>query len=367
MTPYLIKNDFLVYFLKTKYDSINFANKGSGIPHVKPEMFWNIEVPLPPLNEQKRIVEKLDKLLAKVEAAKERLDKIPGILRKYRQSVLHAAVTGELTKDWRKKNNKDFDWQKRLLKDISDLRLGKMLDKAKNKGTNTKYLRNINVRWFSFNLDDLADIKTTKEEKEKLDIKNGDLLVCEGGEPGRCAVWEGGRNNLTFQKAIHRVRAHKNISPKWIAYNLKNDADNRELEKYFTGTTIKHLTGKSLKLYEIQIPPLEEQKEIVNRVEKFLSKADEIEARYKKAKEHVDKLSQSILAKAFRGELVPQDPNDPPAFELLEKIKYEKLVTKENLIKKRRAGEPAEKLLERIKVEKETVEKKKKRPIKRHK
>jgi len=86
----------------------------------------------------------------------------------------------------------------------------------------------------------------------------------------------------------------------------------------------------------IDISPLEEQKEIKNRVEKLLSKADEIETRYLIAKEYVDKLSSSILAKAFRGELVPQDPSDPPASELLEKIKNEKMLDKENSNKNRR-------------------------------
>jgi len=106
LTPKVIDSRYIYNFLRTQYDKINTNNKGTGIPHVNPEIFWNIEFPLTPLNEQKRIVAKLDKLLSKVETAKARLDKIPQTLKRFRQSVLSAAVTGELTKEWREKNNK---------------------------------------------------------------------------------------------------------------------------------------------------------------------------------------------------------------------------------------------------------------------
>ena len=109
-----------------------------------------------------------------------------------------------------------------------------------------------------------------------------------------------------------------------MVYNLKVDAYTQKLNRLFTGSTIKHLTGRSLALYPITFPPIEEQKEIVKQVEKLFAWADKVEAHYQKAKEQVDKLTQSVLAKAFRGELVPQDPNDEPAEKLLERILKEK-------------------------------------------
>ncbi len=196
-----------------------------------------------------------------------------------------------------------------------------MLDKAKNVGNPTRYLRNLNVRWFSIELTDLALMRVTPEERDELSICDGDLLVCEGGEPGRCAVWNSGKTDIAFQKAIHRVRPNRNLLPYWLAFNIKNDAISGRLEDYFTGTTIKHLTGKSLAKYQFKLPTLSEQIEIVRRVEALFKIADQIEDRYKKARAFVDKLTQSILAKAFRGELVPQDPTDEPAPELLMKIK----------------------------------------------
>lgn len=182
-----------------------------------------------------------------------------------------------------------------------------MLDKKKNVGVPTRYLRNINVRWFGFDLNDLREIKATIEDREKLSLRHGDVLVCEGGEPGRAAVWENNTEGLIYQKALHRIRLKGNIQSKWLVYNLRVDADNKRLDSLFTGTTIKHLTGKSIAKYPIAIPPIEEQKEIIRRVEALFKIADQIEARYQRAKTHLDKLTQSILAKAFRGELVPTE------------------------------------------------------------
>jgi type I restriction enzyme S subunit len=137
-----------------------------------------------------------------------------------------------------------WDWT--FLSEIAESRLGKMLDKKKNVGVPTRYLRNINVRWFGFDLNDLQEIKATIEDREKLSLRHGDVLVCEGGEPCRGAVWENNTEGLIYQKALHRIRLKGNIQSKWLVYNLRVDADNKRLDSLFTGTTIKHLTGKSI-------------------------------------------------------------------------------------------------------------------------
>jgi type I restriction enzyme S subunit len=353
LTAIVIPAKFLEYFLRTAKPFIEQTSRGTGLQHINPKTFWPLSFPLPPLNEQKRIVSKLDVIIPRIEAVKQRLEKVPNILKLFRQSVLTAAVTGKLTEKWRKEHpemrntevlsdktikliNKSkyikewgnfevpYTWLCAYLGEIADLRLGKMLDGSKNKGEKIKYLRNVNVRWFKFDLSDLKEIKITKTEKEILSIKNGDIFICEGGEPGRAAVWKNGENSMTFQKALHRVRFRIPFESDFLVYNLKVDAYTQKLNRLFTGSTIKHLTGRSLALYPITFPPLEEQKEIVKQVEKLFAWADKVEAHYQKAKEQVDKLTQSVLAKAFRGELVPQDPNDEPAEKLLERILKEK-------------------------------------------
>jgi type I restriction enzyme S subunit len=359
LTPIYVNSKYLFRFLQSQYDYINSNPRGTGIPHVDPNIFWNINFPVAPSREQERIVVKLEKLLAKVDNCKERLAKIPLILKRFRQAIIAAACSGALTMDWRKENSdlisevnllsvnktktkrKEFDqpeyfigiwqdheipetWKWVLLSDVAESRLGKMLDKKKNTGHPTKYLRNVNVRWFSFELSDLLEIKASKDELQKLSLEKGDVLVCEGGEPGRAAVWNDDIKGIIYQKAIHRIRLKGNILPQWLVLNLKNDSNNKKIENLFTGTTIKHLTGQSIAKYPFSVPPLKEQNEIVRRVESLFALADQIEARYQNARNHVDHLAQSILAKAFRGELVPQDPNDPPASELLKQIQAER-------------------------------------------
>ena len=111
-------------------------------------------------------------------------------------------------------------WAEATIGDIADTRLGKMLDAAKNKGQPVPYLRNVNVRWGDFDLSDLQEMKVTDDEFAALAVRNGDLFVCEGGEPGRCAVWRGGPQRLVFQKALHRVRTLEGIEPAYAAQFL---------------------------------------------------------------------------------------------------------------------------------------------------
>lgn len=294
---------------------------------------------VPPVAEQTRIAQKLDELLAQVDTLKARIDAIPALLKRFRQSVLAAAVSGRLTEEWRASletyTHPDGDdwkwppipqsWQVKRYPEIVESRLGKMLDKAKNTGNLTKYLGNINVRWFDFNLTDVQEIRVSDTEREELTIKKGDVLICEGGEPGRCAIWDDRVDDqIIFQKAIHRARVTEVLMPEWLAFNLKHDAESMVLEQLFTGTTIKHLTGKALNKYPLRIPPLTEQAEIVRRVEQLFAFADQLEAKVATAQARIDRLTQSILAKAFRGELVPQDPNDEPASVLLERIQAQR-------------------------------------------
>jgi len=346
-----IVSKMIYYFLSSEAGYKGIQKAVAGV-HLTQGRAKGILFPLPPLNEQKRIVAKVDAIMPRIDSAKERLEKIPAILKRFRQSVLTAAVTGKLTEKWREEHPetesaevlldeklrmrkqyyasywKDFEipqrWICALLKNIADLRLGKMLDGSKNKGISMRYLRNINVRWFGFDLESLKEIRITQAEKESLSIKTGDVFVCEGGEPGRSAVWKAKENNMTFQKALHRVRMKISFLPDLLVYNLKVDADTKKLDELFTGSTIKHFTGRSLAVYPVAIPPLEEQKEIVRQVDKLFALADKVEEHYQKAWARVDALSQSVLAKAFRGELVPQDPDDEPAEKLLQRIREEK-------------------------------------------
>ena len=145
---------------------------------------------------------------------------------------------------------------------LGEARLGKMLDVAKNKGDFRPYLRNINVRWGRFNLSDVLQMRIQEHELSKVSVRKGDLVICEGGEPGRAAVWSG-EEEFVIQKALHRFRCNEHVLPEYILFCLEHDYFSGRLSRYFTGATIKHLTGRALAEYTIPLPPVDEQKRIL--------------------------------------------------------------------------------------------------------
>lgn len=157
-------------------------------------------------------------------------------------------------------------WVETTIGDVTTTKLGKMLDATKNKGEPVAYLRNVNVRWGAFDLSDLLEMRATAEEREELAVRDGDLFVCEGGEPGRCAVWRGGERDLVFQKAIHRVRPLDAVDADYIAAFFTHLAAVDGLSHQFTGTTIKHLPQVALQRITVPLPPVDEQRRIVAKL-----------------------------------------------------------------------------------------------------
>ncbi|WP_316157942.1 restriction endonuclease subunit S [Cupriavidus sp. BIC8F] len=149
---------------------------------------------------------------------------------------------------------------------IGESRLGKMLDKAKNSGASYPYLRNTNVQWNRFELDDIKLIQLEEYELDEYRLQSGDLLICEGGEPGRCAIWREQAEEMYFQKALHRFRALGGVRAEFIALCLEADAKSGRLADYFTGATIKHFAGQELARYCLPLPPVAEQERIISRV-----------------------------------------------------------------------------------------------------
>ena len=160
-------------------------------------------------------------------------------------------------------------WETVKLGDVTDSCLGKMLDQSKNKGTPQPYLANVNVRWGSFDLDDLSEMRFEEHEQERYGLKYGDLVVCEGGEPGRCAIWKDEIPNMKIQKALHRVRVHDDMDYHYLFYWFLLAGKHGALDQYFTGATIKHMPGDKLKTIEIEKPPLPVQKRIADTLSAY--------------------------------------------------------------------------------------------------
>jgi type I restriction enzyme, S subunit len=177
------------------------------------------------------------------------------------------------------------------LGDLAEHRLGKMLDKAKNTGVPRRYLRNPNVRWFDVDLSDLQEILVEERDVHKYELRYGDVIICEGGEAGRAALWKDEAEGIIFQKAIHRVRVGPKLDARFLIHRLMFDYFNGGLDDYYTGATIKHFTGQDLARYEIPLPPLNEQR----RIAAILDKADELRRKRKRAVDLLDSLAQSIF------------------------------------------------------------------------
>ena len=154
------------------------------------------------------------------------------------------------------------EWPTVRLGNYIDSCLGKMLDKEKNRGELYPYLGNKNVRWGSFDLDDLAEMRFEEHEHDRYGLKYGDLIVCEGGEPGRCAIWKNQIPGMKIQKALHRVRPLEGLNNYYLHYWFTWAYRGGLLDPWFTGTTIKHLTGRAISQLEVPLPPIKTQEEI---------------------------------------------------------------------------------------------------------
>lgn len=195
-------------------------------------------------------------------------------------------------------------WAEARLGDIADVTLGKMLDKAKRTaGRHLPYLRNINVRWGEFDLSDIFTMPFLDEELERFAVEPDDLLICEGGEPGRSAVWKPTKQEIKFQKAILRARMSGEVDPRWCMFSLRREAATGELEQYLTGSTIKHFPLVSAKDYLLPLPPLAEQRRIVEKVEALLAQVNRARARLAKVPAILKRFRQSILSAACSGRL----------------------------------------------------------------
>lgn len=157
-----------------------------------------------------------------------------------------------------------MSWGKVKLGDITDSCLGKMLDQQKNRGEFQPYLANVNVRWGAFDLEDLPQMRFEENEQERYGLRYGDLVVCEGGEPGRCAIWKEQVPNMKIQKALHRVRVHDGLDYRYLYYWFLWAGRRGALDQYFTGATIKHMPGQKLKEVVIDKPSIEIQRRIAD-------------------------------------------------------------------------------------------------------
>jgi len=368
----LASTEFVSYRLLSagrRYFTQN-AQQVVGMASISQPQVGRFPLPLPPLDEQQRIVAEIEKQFTRLEAGVTALRRVQANLKRYRAAVLKAACEGRLvpteaqlakvkvqsgsgvpplnqgrqSRDGSATLSATFEtgehllqrilterrqnWSDRALykepagpdtttlgplpegwtwasvEQVADVALGKMLDKNKHQtGSKLSYLRNINVRWGTVDTDDVSEMFFEDDQLERFSLSPGDVLVCEGGEPGRAAVWDGRVPGMMYQKAIHRVRFFGTFNSRYLVFLLEFLAKTGRLERRFTGSTIKHFTRESFIALPIPLPPLAEQTRIVAEVERRLSVVEELEAVVSANLRRANRLRLSILQKAFTGEL----------------------------------------------------------------
>ena len=269
------------------------AARGTNINNLKRGDLESTPVPFPALCEQRRIVNVLDDYLSRLNAAEHSLRTCVGKLEALSLSSLTAARAA-------------LDrYSSTPIRDVADTSLGKMLDAKRQSGEPTPYLRNINVRWGAFDLSDLQATPLTDDEVARFEVRPGDLMVCEGGEPGRCAVWRDAERKVAFQKALHRVRVRdaRSVSPEFLALMLTEAIQSGRSERLFTGTTIKHLPQEKLRQIELPLPPLAVQDEVLARTDRLSDAAGLLRSELTATQRRAAALRESLLTAAFSGNL----------------------------------------------------------------
>ena len=356
---------YLYYFLKGY--NFKPIISGSTQPQITQIGLKKVEIPTPTLETQQAIVNKIESLFDEIDEGIGRLKTAAQQIQQYRQSLLKNAFNGELTKEWRSKHADTLpsanellaqiqttreqhhaqqlaDWQTavsqweqngkegkkpskpklptqavkfeenvadlptgwgtvRLENLASEYVLGKMLDKNKNKGEERPYLGNINVRWGYFEFSNAKTMKIEDDEIERYSVKYGDLIICEGGEPGRCAVWKH-EAEMFIQKALHRVRFPSYYSADFAFYYLNYAVKLPLVTDLLTGTTIKHLTGTALKNIPFPVCSISEQAQIVAILESKLTACDQVADELAKQLKQAELLKQAVLKAAFSGSLL---------------------------------------------------------------
>jgi type I restriction enzyme S subunit len=281
---------------------------GSTIAHLPQEQLRRVPVPLPSRDEQCHIVDLLEDHLSQLEAGERWLSDGARKLK-----ALWLAALSDSRRVLRTA-------QIRAIGDVAETTLGKMLDAKKQRGRPTPYLRNLNVRWREFDLSDIQVTPLTDSEVQRFDVQPGDVMACEGGEPGRCAVWGRPVSELAFQKALHRIRVHNpgEVLPSFLALMLEEAIRSGRCNRMFTGTTIKHLPQEKLRAIEIPVPTLDTQRQAVDRLAELIGAQERLRGTLANAAAHSAAMRRSLFAAAFSGRLTAANCHWWPADQMVD-------------------------------------------------
>jgi type I restriction enzyme S subunit len=312
--------------------------RGVNINNLKQDHFREIPIPVAPLAEQKRIADKLDTVLARVDACRDRLSRVAPLLKRFRQSVLNAAVAGRLHGPNNSAKYRPFrlgeetlhlpeHWQRMALRDVIDPKRPLCYGVVQPGAESVEGIPLVRVQDMERGQILRSGLRTISkqidEEFSRSRIQRGDLLISVVGTIGRTAIVPAGLE-ANIARAIARISCAPGCSSDWLDCWLNTPAVQWWLSSSSKEVARKTLNLSDLAVLPVPLPPVDEQAEIVRRVEALFAFADRLEARLASAQAAADRLTPALLAKALRGELVPQNPADEPATELLARLRAQR-------------------------------------------
>lgn len=321
----IVYEQYCRYFIIINKEIYSKSKKGSAIPHLNKELFFNMPFPLPPLTEQQRIVERIESLFAKLDEAKENLQNVLDGFETRKAAILHKAFTGELTANWRKQHGVSMEsWVITTLKDVCL----KITDGTHNSPVNTPigeymYITAKNIKETGVDLSNITFVSKDvhNEIYSRCDVQYGDVLYIKDGATTGIATVNNIEIPFSLLSSVAVLRPNKKIIlAKYMAYNLNSSEVKSMMINNMSGNAITRLTLTKIKAAIIKICSLEEQAEIVRIIDDLLVKEQQAKKLAENALAKIDLIKKSILARAFRGKLGTNNPADEPAVELLKKV-----------------------------------------------
>lgn len=323
-----IEPKYLFFYLLSIRNKLLSLGKGGTQQNISQTVLKNIIIPIPPLDEQTRIAEKVERLLNKIEVARQLIEEAKETLELNKRNIIDATFLGMFSLNKRDRNQDfhGFIWEQKNLSDICEIRGGiQKTPKRKPIKDFYPYLRVANVYRDYLKLDEIEYFELTDVELEKWKLEPQDLLIIEGNgsikEIGRSAIWNGEIENCVHQNHIIRCRPKYNVDSSFISLFLNSTFGRKQMmEKASSSSGLHTLSVKKLSSISIPLPSLDEQKCLVQKVNKLVHKVDQSLNEVENVNKIIQSLKQSILSKAYKGELSTNDPNDEPAIELLKSI-----------------------------------------------
>ena len=316
---------------------------GVGRPRLGLAGLRELRLPLAPRREQERIVAAIDQHLSDIDAGVAGLERVLVNVKHYRAAVLKAACEGWLVPKEvgsgsvgrpRVLAAVQVGWRTRTLGEVADVQGGiQKQPKRAPRDNRFPFLRVANVGRGRLDLSDVHEIELFRGELERLQLERGDLLIVEGNgsatEIGRMAIWDGSIQKCVHQNHIIRARVHGELLPEFVAVFWNSPAGMAQTTKIASSTSGLHtLSVSKVKSLTLPIPPMAEQRRIIDEVERLFSVADEVEQTIRSQLARAVRLRQAVLKNAFEGKVVAQDPSDEPARAVLERTRAERGVAK---------------------------------------